>query len=101
MMTAENVHESEAAMTDGEELSTGKKWMLRARRTVREFLNDQCIDTAAALTYFAVLSLFPMVIATFSLLGLLGQAVAEHSARRLADAERALQMTFSGRRGEA
>lgn len=39
--------------------------------------------------------------AVSELLGLLGQAVAEHSARRLADAERALQMTFTGRRGEA
>lgn len=39
--------------------------------------------------------------AVSELLGLLGQAVAEHSGRRLADAERAMQMPFFGKRGDA
>lgn len=39
--------------------------------------------------------------AVSDLLGLLGQAVAEHSAGRLADAERALQMSFFSKRGDA
>jgi hypothetical protein len=39
--------------------------------------------------------------AVSELLGLLGQAVAEHSGRRLSDAERALQVSFFGRRGDA
>ncbi|HTV21570.1 MAG TPA: hypothetical protein VMG12_22935 [Polyangiaceae bacterium] len=39
--------------------------------------------------------------AVSELLGLLGQAVAEHSARRLTDAERAMQMPFLGKRGDA
>ncbi len=39
--------------------------------------------------------------AVSELLGLLGQAVAEHSARRLAEAERVMQMPFLGKRGDA
>ena len=39
--------------------------------------------------------------AVSELLGLLGQAVAEHSARRLTEAERAMQMPFMGKRGDA
>jgi hypothetical protein len=35
------------------------------------------------------------------LLGLLGQAVAEHSARRLAEAEHAMRMPFLVKRGDA
>jgi membrane protein len=43
------------------------------RRTVREFSTDQCTDRAAALTYYAVLSLFPALIVVVSLLGVFGQ----------------------------
>ncbi len=39
--------------------------------------------------------------AVSDLLGLLGQAVAEHSARRLSDSERAIQVPFFGKRGDA
>jgi hypothetical protein len=39
--------------------------------------------------------------AVSDLLGLLGQAVAEHSGRRLTEAERALEMTIFGKRGDA
>ena len=39
--------------------------------------------------------------AVSELLGLLGQAVAEHSSRRLTEAERAMQMPFLGKRGDA
>ncbi|GEP40543.1 ribonuclease [Nocardioides psychrotolerans] len=48
-------------------------WRYVARKTVREFSGDQCTDLAAALTYYAVLALFPAVIALTSLLGLVGQ----------------------------
>ncbi|PXA68827.1 ribonuclease BN [Cryobacterium arcticum] len=40
---------------------------------MREFTADQCTDLAAALTYYAVLSLFPALIALISLLGVFGQ----------------------------
>ena len=44
------------------------------RKTLREFGDDQCTDLAAALTYYAVLALFPAAIALISLLGVVGQA---------------------------
>ncbi|ORM30642.1 YhjD/YihY/BrkB family envelope integrity protein [Williamsia sp. 1135] len=43
------------------------------RKVVREFSRDQCTDLAAALTYYAVLSLFPALLALVSLLGIFGQ----------------------------
>ncbi|MCW2620464.1 MAG: transposon TnsA, partial [Frankiales bacterium] len=43
------------------------------KKTVREFSADQCTDLAAALTYYAVLALFPALLAIISLLGLLNQ----------------------------
>jgi len=48
-------------------------WKYVLRKTVREFSADQCTDIAAALTYYAVLSLFPALIALISLLGVFGQ----------------------------
>ncbi|MDP3968823.1 MAG: YihY/virulence factor BrkB family protein [Nocardioides sp.] len=49
-----------------------RKYILR--KTLREFSEDECTDLAAALTYWAVLALFPALIALTSLLGLVGQA---------------------------
>lgn len=43
------------------------------RQTVGEFSRDQCMDLAAALTYYAVLSLFPALVVVMSLLGVFGQ----------------------------
>lgn len=43
------------------------------RKTAREFSRDQCTDIAAGLTYYAVLSLFPALVALVSLLGVFGQ----------------------------
>ena len=42
-------------------------------RTVKEFQDDNLTDWAAALTYYAVLSLFPGLIVFVALLGVLGQ----------------------------
>ena len=44
-----------------------------ARRTLRSFYDDQMTHHAAALTYYALMSLFPAVLLALSLLGLLGQ----------------------------
>jgi membrane protein len=52
---------------------TRRSWWYVARRTGREFSKDQCLDLAAALTYYAVLSLFPALLALLSLVGLVGQ----------------------------
>jgi membrane protein len=43
------------------------------RKSVREFLDDGCTDLAAALTYYAVLSLFPAALALLSLLSVFGK----------------------------
>jgi len=53
---------------------TKPSWQFIARKTLREFSKDQCPDIAAALTYYAVLSLFPALLALVSLLGVFGQA---------------------------
>jgi membrane protein len=50
-----------------------RSWKYVFGNTVREFSDDECTDIAAALTYYAVLSLFPALIAVFSVLGVIGQ----------------------------
>jgi membrane protein len=42
------------------------------KRTVTEFKEDELTDRAAALTYYAVLSIFPALIALVSIVGLVG-----------------------------
>ena len=48
-------------------------WGYLLRKTAREFSRDECTDLAAALTYYAVLALFPAMIALLSVVGLVGQ----------------------------
>ncbi|WP_455905493.1 YihY/virulence factor BrkB family protein [Microbacterium sp.] len=57
-----------------------RSWKYVLQKTIREFSSDQCTDIAAALTYFAVLSIFPGLIAVFSLLGVFGQGQAASDA---------------------
>jgi membrane protein len=52
---------------------SARSWSYVVRRTVREFLRDDGLDLAAGLTYYAVLAVFPALIALVSLLGVLGQ----------------------------
>ena len=61
---------------------TGRSWRYVVRKTVREFGKDQCTDNAAALTYYAVLALFPGLIALLSLVGLVGWPWSPGSRRR-------------------
>ena len=49
-------------------------WLYVLRKTAREFTSDECTDIAASLTYFAVLAIFPALIALVSLLGVFGQS---------------------------
>ena len=51
----------------------GRSWKYVAKRSVKEFIRNECTDGAAALTYYAILSLFPALIAVFSLVGVIGQ----------------------------
>lgn len=51
-----------------------------AKRTVISFYDDQMTQHAAALTYYALMSLFPAALLALSLLGLLGQYPATYDA---------------------
>ncbi|RUR03283.1 YihY/virulence factor BrkB family protein [Labedella endophytica] len=51
-----------------------RSWGYVLKKTLREFGADQCTDLAAALTYYAVLALFPGLLAIVSILGLFGAA---------------------------
>lgn len=48
-------------------------WLYSVKRTLTEFGRDGCSDYAAALTYYAVLSIFPALIAFVSLISLVGE----------------------------
>jgi membrane protein len=52
---------------------TKRSWVYVLRRSLREFSKDDCTDQAAALTYYAVLAIFPAGIALVSVLGVVGQ----------------------------
>ena len=52
---------------------TKPSWAYTFKKAFTEFGRDQCTDLAAALTYYAVLSLFPALLALVSLLGVFGQ----------------------------
>ncbi|MBM7507707.1 membrane protein [Nocardioides salarius] len=69
------------AKPDSPDDLTAPSWKYVLRKTGREFGKDQCTDLAAALTYYAVLALFPGLLALLSLVGLLGQG--QESARTI------------------
>jgi len=48
-------------------------WKFVLKKVVGEFSDDQCTDLAAALTYYAVLAMFPAILAILSLVGVFGQ----------------------------
>jgi membrane protein len=52
---------------------TRPTWGYVGKKTAREFMRDECMDHAAALTFYSVLALFPALIALLSLVGLVGQ----------------------------
>jgi len=54
-----------------------QSWKGVLKRAWREFSDDNVTDWAAALTYYGVLSIFPMLLALISLLGLFGQSATQ------------------------
>jgi membrane protein len=54
-----------------------RAWSGVLKRTLREYKADNLGDLAAALTYYGVLAIFPMLIVIVSLLGLLGHSVTQ------------------------
>ncbi|MDP9403602.1 MAG: YihY/virulence factor BrkB family protein [Actinomycetota bacterium] len=54
-----------------------RSWRGVAKRTVREFKEDELTDRAAALTYYGVLAIFPAILALVSILGLVGPSATQ------------------------
>jgi membrane protein len=54
-----------------------QSWFGVLKRTLREFRADNLTDLAAALTYYAVLAIFPALIALVSILGLIGHSATQ------------------------
>src|SRR4051794_25864145 len=54
-----------------------QSWKGVLKRAWREFSDDKVTDWAAALTYYGVLSIFPMLLALISLLGLFGASATQ------------------------
>src|SRR3954452_6827958 len=54
-----------------------ESWPSILKRTLKQFSEDQLTTWAAALTYFGVLSLFPMMLALVSVLGVIGPSATQ------------------------
>jgi membrane protein len=75
--------ETDVVRTDEEQapdkpakLEKGSWWGV-LKRTVREFKEDNLTDWAAALTYYAILAIFPAILALVSVLGLVGSGTTQ------------------------
>ncbi len=66
----------DASATGPTQLKT-RSWLGVLRRTGTEFRDDNLTDWAAALTYYAVLSIFPGLIVLVSVLGLIGESATQ------------------------
>ncbi len=62
------------AVADSPSRLRKNSWLFALKSAIRQFGTDRASDLAAALTYFALLSLFPASIAVISLLGVVGNA---------------------------
>ena len=62
---------------------TKRSWTYAFKQAFAEFRRDDCTDLAAALTYYAVLSLFPAMLAVTALVGVFGRG--ESTAETLLD----------------
>src|SRR5262245_13150701 len=49
-----------------------RSWWAVLKRSFREFQDEHVFDWAAALTYYAALSIFPVLLAVVSFVGLIG-----------------------------
>ncbi|HEX2313582.1 MAG TPA: YihY/virulence factor BrkB family protein [Thermomonospora sp.] len=62
-----------------------RSWGAAVKRTFKEFQDDNLTDWAAALTYYAVLSIFPALLVIVSLVGLGGQSLSDSLIRNVGD----------------
>jgi membrane protein len=65
------------ASADGPTDLSRRSWLGVLKRTGAEFREDNLTDWAAALTYYAVLAIFPALIVLVSVLGLIGESVTQ------------------------
>ena len=74
--------EGRAGRRDGDAPETPAKlpkgaWGGVLKRTIKEFKRDNLTDLAAALTYYGVLSIFPLLLVLVSILGLVGKSATQ------------------------
>jgi membrane protein len=67
----------EAAAPDSPTELPRRSWPQTLKRTGKQFSEDKLTTWAAALTYYAVLSIFPALLALVSILGLIGQSATQ------------------------
>jgi membrane protein len=73
-MNDPEVHVDEERAPAGPAELPARSWIGTLGRTVRETKRDNLTDLAAGLTYYALLSIFPMLLAVLSILGLFGES---------------------------
>jgi len=66
-------HEDDSRKPESPSDLSRPSWAYTLKKAFSEFGRDQCTDLAAALTYYAVLAVFPALLALVSLLGVFGQ----------------------------
>ncbi|MFI7382601.1 YihY/virulence factor BrkB family protein [Streptomyces sp. NPDC049813] len=69
--------EVEKAAPDSPAGLSGHAWGQVLRGSIREFQKEELTDRAAALTYYAVLSLFPALLVLVALLGVVGESATQ------------------------
>ncbi|MGE4425953.1 MAG: YihY/virulence factor BrkB family protein [Solirubrobacteraceae bacterium] len=69
-------HRTREAPDDPTDLQASS-WWATLKRTTREFSDDALTVWAAALTYYAVLAIFPALLALVSILGLIGESATQ------------------------
>src|SRR3954463_2927901 len=74
---AETTTQNRTQDPDGPTDLPKESWFAVLKRTIREFKADNLTDWAAALTYYGVLSIFPMLLALVSILGLIGKSATQ------------------------
>ena len=75
--SADDTRASRQEIPDGPTDLSGRSWLAAARRTLKEYKDDQLQDRAAALTYFGIQSIFPGLLVLVSLLGILGKSATQ------------------------
>ena len=76
----EEAHRGNGAARDTPDTPTdlgAASWKGVLKRTFQEFKEDNLTDWAAALTYYGVLSVFPMLIVLVSILGVVGESATQ------------------------